>query len=54
MTDQPMIAGSEAGSADSFDLAPESPLNRDKTRAAHANWIFELEQKPEFRFLETY
>lgn len=54
MSDQLMTAGSDAGSADSFDLAPDSPLNREKTRAAHANWVVELEQKPEFKLLETY
>lgn len=51
MSDHSMITGSDA---DSFDLAPDSPLNREKTRTAHANWVLELEQKPEFELLETY
>ncbi|KAF3041421.1 hypothetical protein E8E11_004397 [Didymella keratinophila] len=40
--------------ADSFDLAPDSPLNREKTRTAHASWVLELEQKPEFRLLQIF
>ncbi|KAJ4987159.1 hypothetical protein SVAN01_07311 [Stagonosporopsis vannaccii] len=48
-----MAAASDAGSADSFDLAPDSPLTREKTRAAHIAWVKELEQRPEFRLLES-
>ncbi|KAJ4340460.1 hypothetical protein N0V87_002444 [Didymella glomerata] len=51
MADRTMIAGSDA---DSFDLAPDSPLNREKTRAAHASWVLELEQKPEFRLVHVF
>jgi hypothetical protein len=51
MADQAMTAGSDA---DSFDLAPDSPLNREKTRTAHASWVLELEQKPEFRLLQAF
>ncbi|KAJ4380016.1 hypothetical protein N0V86_004323 [Didymella sp. IMI 355093] len=51
MADHTMTAGSDAGS---FDLAPDSPLNREKTRAAHANWVLELEQKPEFQLVQTF
>lgn len=51
MTDQTMITGSDA---DSFGLAPDSPLNKEKTRAAHANWVLELEQKPEFRLIYEF
>jgi hypothetical protein len=51
MADHTMTAGSDA---DSFDLAPDSPLNREKTRAAHANWVLELEQKPEFQLVQTF
>lgn len=54
MSDQPMTAGSDTGSVDSFDLTPDSPLTREKTRAAHANWVLELEQTPEFRLLSAY
>ncbi|OSS55050.1 hypothetical protein B5807_01484 [Epicoccum nigrum] len=54
MSDQMMTVGSDAGSADSFDLAPDSPLTREKTRAAHASWILELEQKPEFKLLNAF
>lgn len=50
MADQTMTAGSDA---DSFDLAPDSPLNREKTRAAHASWVLELEQKPEFKLVQA-
>ena len=48
-----MITASDTESIDSFDLAPSSPLTREKTRAAHANWILELEQRPEFKLLEA-
>ncbi|KAF1929673.1 uncharacterized protein M421DRAFT_419455 [Didymella exigua CBS 183.55] len=51
MADHQMTTGSDA---DSFDLAPDSPLNREKTRAAHASWILELEQRPEFRLIAAY
>lgn len=54
MSDRMMTAGSDAGSVDSFDLAPDSPLTREKTRAAHANWILELEQKSEFKLLNAF
>ena len=54
MSDRMMTAGSDAGSVDSFDLAPDSPLTRAKTRAAHANWILELEQKSEFKLLNAF
>ncbi|KAH6612560.1 hypothetical protein C7974DRAFT_445297 [Boeremia exigua] len=51
MADHSMTAASDAASIDSFDLAPNSPLTKEKTRAAHASWILELEQRPEFRLL---
>lgn len=48
-----MTSASPTASVDSFDLAPDSPLTREKTRIAHAAWVLELEQRPEFRLLET-
>jgi len=51
MADQTMTTGSDA---DSFDLAPDSPLNREKTRAAHTSWVLELERKLEFRLVQAF
>lgn len=51
MADQMTSAGSDA---DSFDLAPDPPLNREKTRAAHANWVLELQKKPEFQLVQAF
>lgn len=54
MSELLMTGGSENGSVDSFDMTPDSPLTREKTRAAHANWIQELEQRPEFSLLVSF
>lgn len=53
MSDHAMITASDAESTTSFDLAPDSPLTKEKTRAAHAKWILELEQRPEFTLVST-
>lgn len=54
MSDQPMFGGSDDGSIDSYDLAPDSPLTREKTRVAHATWLLELEERPEFKLLHSF
>lgn len=53
MADRPSAPTSDTESFDSCYAPPGSPLTREKTRAAHAEWISELEQSPEFKLLEA-
>ena len=53
MAERPSTPTSDAESFDSCYGPPGSPLTREKTRAAHAEWIKELEQSSEFKLLEV-
>lgn len=48
-----MTPPSDAESTTSFDLAPDSPLSKEKSRAAHATWLRELHQRAEYRLVAS-
>jgi hypothetical protein len=52
MSDQLMTSISDTESLD-LSSPPGSPLTKEKARAGQTKWIAELEEKPEFKILET-